>query len=49
MKKIKLNNKLQIQKEALLKLQEEQLSAVKGAKGKPLSCLYLTCNGGVEE
>ncbi|MFY7670887.1 class I lanthipeptide [Tenacibaculum sp. MEBiC06402] len=28
MKKIKLNNKLQIQKEALVKLQDEQLNAV---------------------
>ena len=49
MKKIKLNNKLNLQKEALVKLQDEQLSSVKGAKGRPLSCLYLTCNGGIEE
>ncbi len=45
MKKIKLSNNLNLQKEALVKLQEEQLSSVKGAKGAPLSCIYLTCNG----
>lgn len=45
MKKIKLSNKLNFQKEALVKLQDEQLSSVKGAKGTPLSCIYLTCNG----
>ncbi len=49
MKKIKLNNKLQIQKEAVAKLQDEQLSAVKGAKGKPLSCLWHTCGGGIDK
>ncbi|CAL2063397.1 class I lanthipeptide [Tenacibaculum sp. 190524A05c] len=48
MKKIKLTKGLQINKEAVSKLQEDQMSEVKGGKAA-LSCLWSSCNGSSEE
>ena len=46
MKKIKLNNGLKLNKEAITKLQESQLSNFRGGKGDKadISCLHLSCN-----
>lgn len=44
MKKIKLNKGLQINKEAVSKLQEDQMKDVKGGAAA-LSCLWSSCNG----
>ncbi|CAL2063400.1 class I lanthipeptide [Tenacibaculum sp. 190524A05c] len=48
MKKIKLTKGLQINKEAVSKLQEDQMSEVKGGKAA-LSCLWSSCNGNSED
>ncbi len=48
MKKIKLTKGLQINKEAVSKLQEDQMQDVKGGKAA-LSCLWKSCNGSSEE
>ena len=48
MKKIKLTKGLQINKEVVSKLQEDQMSEVKGGKAA-LSCLFKSCNGSKEE
>ncbi len=46
MKKIKLNKGLQLNKEVVSKLQEEQLSNVKGGAKPPAgSCGVASCNG----
>jgi len=46
MKKIKLNNGLKLNKEAITKLQESQLSNFRGGKGQQVedSCLCCSCN-----
>jgi len=52
MKKIKLNNGLKLNKEAITKLQESQLSNFRGGKGQEAdwnSCLFKSCNGPVKE
>ena len=48
MKKIKLTKGLQINKEAVTKLQEDQMSEVKGGQAG-LSCLWKSCNGKEED
>jgi len=48
MKKIKLHNGLKLNKEAITKLQESQLSNFRGGKGQHTdrsSCLLHTCHG----
>lgn len=55
MKKIKLNTGLKLNKEAITKLQEEQLQTFKGGamnefsrnNGSINSCYYQTCNSNV--
>ncbi len=44
MKKIKLNKGLQLNKEVVSKLQEEELSNVKGGKAPAGSCGVASCN-----
>jgi len=47
MKKIKLNSGLKLNKEAITKLQESQLSNFRGGKGDATdhnSCLWSSCN-----
>jgi len=46
MKKIKLNSGLKLNKEAITKLQESQLSNFRGGKGDAdhNSCLWSSCN-----
>ncbi|MCD2258066.1 class I lanthipeptide [Psychroserpens luteolus] len=44
MKKIKLNNGLQLTKEVVSRLQKDQLTNVKGGMAAGASCIYLTCN-----
>tara|TARA_R110000751_G_scaffold233553_2_gene334484 strand:- start:881 stop:1036 length:156 start_codon:yes stop_codon:yes gene_type:complete len=44
MKKIKLNKGLQLNKEVVSKLQEEQLSNVKGGLAPAASCICCSCN-----
>ena len=48
MKKIKLTKGLQINKEAVTKLQEDQMQDVKGGQAA-LSCLFESCNGKKED
>ena len=48
MKKIKLTKGLQINKEAVTKLQEDQMQDVKGGQAA-LSCLWKSCNGKEEK
>ncbi|MCH2032693.1 MAG: class I lanthipeptide [Tenacibaculum sp.] len=48
MKKIQLTKGLQINKEAISKLQEDQMTEVKGGKAA-LSCLFKSCNGNKED
>ncbi|MCH2032694.1 MAG: class I lanthipeptide [Tenacibaculum sp.] len=48
MKKIKLTKGLQINKEVVSKLQEDQMADVKGGK-KGLSCLWKSCNSSNED
>ncbi len=43
MKKIKLNKNLNLNKEAIVKMQETQLATVKGGAGKPASCGEASC------
>lgn len=44
MKKIKLNKGLQLNKEVVSKLQEEQLANVKGGLAPADSCICCSCN-----
>jgi hypothetical protein len=51
MKKIKLNKGLKLNKEAITKLQETQMSHFKGGVmiGDSISCLNFTCNTSCNE
>ena len=48
MKKIKLTKGLQINKDVVSKLQEDQMQDVKGGKAG-LSCLWKSCNANTED
>ncbi len=49
MKKIKLNKGLQLNKEVVSKLQEEQLANVKGGQAPSGSCRNGSCNNAAGE
>tara|TARA_R110000751_G_scaffold179498_1_gene285885 strand:- start:337 stop:498 length:162 start_codon:yes stop_codon:yes gene_type:complete len=44
MKKIKLNEALELNKEVVGKLQESQLQNTKGGLAQGISCLFASCN-----